>query len=1593
MAGISKPTKFPATNDQINALLRGLATNTQLNPNEQWNTSAPLPENAAGGGSKPADNGFHASDLYTKPWHSLVDVLNFAERPLYGIGGALTEGLQKNVTSGGDVGQTLKAIAGGAAHGLEGKTHNDFGSLFQSAADAFAAAQEGKRPQDVQFKNKETGVKGDLANAGLTLPKWAKIAGVGLDVAGDPLNALTFGTISGATKAIPKAKLAEVAGVKVDADLANTMAAAGKTPQEIIDAHQAITDAGKKRMAAGETSTNKDVNYQQYLNTRADLLESMGLKDPYREAQNAIKDNVTAVPAVADDAVHRLVDNAEQVSNTHLATGAPLGDAADNATSALPKLPKHLATRSPKLGPYKLQFDDDVTKALYEVGGNAKTAQHEYLGFLKDHFGPDMSEAELKGMGRSVRATIAGTAPEAVDGVLRVKTNPGLFAKTAETVSQNVAKEVAAPVIAAAAPAAKHTAQSVLKDVAAKVEAEQKTFKPYESPILEGPAGNRKLTAGAVAALKAQHLKKTGLTEAMVQKIKELAGTPQAAQTVDKQSLLAEADKIAKERRVAGIRPLMAQAQKGSTGARAAVADIMAEAQKRLGVTAADKSAEQTLKELNQGLQKLLKDTHAAEVAKETKSATKAARIASKATKATEVVSKTEPTATDIAKAEQIAQHEIGVVRSGSHNSAKTFNKAKQKNIWNQVREYLTQVEVRPGVFKKVARLENSRSVFEKSLNMLTHATDHVIEAGGHPAIYLPTKQIPFRLDTLLRAGLEMGVPIETLVTDKYINNIVNAFGGNKAALASLSDVEQQVIRSLQTQALTDSLTKVTPAIEQADQMAKVAKLDGNPVEMQTVRAEIPKQIDKALQEANVEGAVAESAKQTVKDIVADLPTSPALKVAQASTEKLATAPLKMPDYKSIYVLRDNAEAVKKELRLVGLRGTDYYLIKTTKGMEVLSKMAERSPESIKKAFNNAHGMADIWPTIRGRQASAEAYAQKRVEDLQTIMSHPSLKTIDQQQEALKNFLVEDFSHEGAAQLQKYLDPYLGNRMALFNQAALGLEELNPFLRMEFGNKSPLIFTDEIKGSLGETIPATRDNMLQQLGKVDLQQLGHHINPLGELLYGVTTAVEKAHANALAFSDLAATLGTKRNVMGFMTVDHPRLQGVHFPPEIHKQLQRHIKLVDELSTNAAKRTEYGQMMAKGLAFHDALLRGWKKGVTRYTPGYYARNFMGDAWLSWVSGMTNPMRYTQAAKVLRHAGRVTDSPEFYDGSAIEALLKGEPDDFILKGTRLGNVDSSQMLQGYYRAGVAQNFGITEAFRTGVNSGRGLRRPFAGKVDNYMEQFQEATENFGRMPQFIHEVDKAIKGGAKNLDEAMQVAGAATRKTHFDYGDLTQFERKVMKRLVPFYTWTRKSVPFLLEHFMLEPWKMMVIPKMNYGIAQMLGQDPMNFAQPWPLSSDTILPSWMKDAMMAQWGGGETPFMGKIPDPMTDTSVGGPGAGMLNPFLKWPFELKTGQRISPNIPVGDKTRYIDSQIPIVSKIASTTNTSPVAGALESLLSNPKPGTGFTRTTDPNNPGGGSGVNIASLLSNLFGVNFAQDTKQRQLSAQLEQQKAKK
>ena len=126
-----------------------------------------------------------------------------------------------------------------------------------------------------------------------------------------------------------------------------------------------------------------------------------------------------------------------------------------------------------------------------------------------------------------------------------------------------------------------------------------------------------------------------------------------------------------------------------------------------------------------------------------------------------------------------------------------------------------------------------------------------------------------------------------------------------------------------------------------------------------------------------------------------------------------------------------------------------------------------------------------------------------------------------------------------------------------------------------------------------------------------------------------------------------------------------------------------------------------------------------------------------------------------------------------------------------------------------------------------------------ASRFGRKFGTMVEDTARLGVFVDQMKKLkiIKGGKGNTAKIEQAA-KHVKKYLFDYTELTTFEREIMKRGLPFYTWLRKNIPLQLESVVKQPQK--------YA---RLGDFQNAF---WP---DTAKPPTEKEIMKSHWMGAD------------------------------------------------------------------------------------------------------------------------------------------
>lgn len=188
--------------------------------------------------------------------------------------------------------------------------------------------------------------------------------------------------------------------------------------------------------------------------------------------------------------------------------------------------------------------------------------------------------------------------------------------------------------------------------------------------------------------------------------------------------------------------------------------------------------------------------------------------------------------------------------------------------------------------------------------------------------------------------------------------------------------------------------------------------------------------------------------------------------------------------------------------------------------------------------------------------------------------------------------------------------------------------------------------------------------------------------------------------------------------------------------------------------------------------YDRILGTWK-GLATFSVGFHVRNMIGNLYNSWLGGLHSydvPSRFYEAVKILRGAeGKVGDVPY----SEIRRMGK----DFGF--ARYGGFFWNEILDNIEKA---------------------VYEPKLAKANplKYSRELGNMAESLSKVMLFI---DRLHKGDTHHQ------AFLHTVKYMFDYSPvtLTDAERKIARRVIPFYTWLRKNIPLQIESVAKAPWK--------------------------------------------------------------------------------------------------------------------------------------------------------------------------------------------
>lgn len=249
--------------------------------------------------------------------------------------------------------------------------------------------------------------------------------------------------------------------------------------------------------------------------------------------------------------------------------------------------------------------------------------------------------------------------------------------------------------------------------------------------------------------------------------------------------------------------------------------------------------------------------------------------------------------------------------------------------------------------------------------------------------------------------------------------------------------------------------------------------------------------------------------------------------------------------------------------------------------------------------------------------------------------------------------------------------------------------------------------------------------------------------------------------------------------------------------------------------NIVRKLQITKQQNKLLSLYDDFTTAYKTVNTAYNPGWQVKNFFDNYMQSYIeTGIEalSPKRHEQSTRIVNQimGDRSISGIKIPSRSLSDDMLKQtygktkytyqdimdalEDSGFVessLFASELGNKAYNNML------GIVKSSDLSIGDKT------------KAIINNYLLPQSEKSiwslggnhnavrsEAIARTNIVLAEIDKGV-----SLEKAID----KSKKALFDYNDLSEFEQQVMKRIIPFYTWSRKNIPYQIENLLLQPMK--------------------------------------------------------------------------------------------------------------------------------------------------------------------------------------------
>ena len=342
--------------------------------------------------------------------------------------------------------------------------------------------------------------------------------------------------------------------------------------------------------------------------------------------------------------------------------------------------------------------------------------------------------------------------------------------------------------------------------------------------------------------------------------------------------------------------------------------------------------------------------------------------------------------------------------------------------------------------------------------------------------------------------------------------------------------------------------------------------------------------------------------------------------------------------------------------------------------------------------------------------------------------------------------------------------------------------------------------------------------------------------------------------------------------------------------------KEHHKVLDGLENLSRVTTD-----AKWVRFFRKMTNFFRSATTVYNPGYHTRNMMSDVMMGIFDGigwkpyydLLNPRKITLEKVPGKRLRRIAPK--------AGATVKIGPGWTITMHELWAMFKNNASSGGFVTSDIA---------RSPIARGVGKVNQVSAKVSEMREDFGRVAHFLGALRQEYRVGKEGVRGVQAAQDKAIEQAVYRVNHYKFDYGALTKWEQKSIKPFVPFYTFTRKAVPTVLENYMMNPkWI-----HRNQLMRESMDQDenknfPTWALQPWQREVGYATIQDEKEPWLFTYEGLPGAIPGNVlPGDKSVRNIAQNITSQINPYVQAPFELTAGREIFTGKPIDNYVDYV-------------------------------------------------------------------------------------